>query len=80
LTNYGGPTPVNVAGLGSVAIDGALNGPCTTNDQRGAPRPRDGDDNGSAICDIGSYEAPPIIFTDGFESGDTSRWSLTVKP
>ena len=80
LGNYGGPTPVNVVGLGSVARDGALNGPCPSVDQRGAPRPQDGDDNGSAVCENGSFEEAPILFPDGFESGNTTAWSSTVRP
>ncbi len=43
-------------------------------DQRGAPRPLDGDHNGVALCDIGAVEVG-LIFADGFESGGTSYWS-----
>jgi hypothetical protein len=42
---------------GSAAIDRAYNGTCPGTDQRGALRPRDGDANGSLICDLGAYEA-----------------------
>ena len=45
-------------------------------DQRLASR-----DDGS--CDSGSFEfgaVPGEIFTDGFESGDTSAWSSQVPP
>ena len=41
-------------------------------------RPIDGDGNGSAEWDIGPYEFAPAIFTDGFESGDTSAWMSAV--
>ena len=31
---------------------------CPHKDQRGTPRPRDGDTNGSAVCDVGAVEVP----------------------
>ena len=45
--------------LGSAAIDRGTNNGCHTIDQRGAPRPQDGDGDGTAICDVGSYEYWP---------------------
>lgn len=45
---------------GSPAIDKAANGKiCPRQDQREAKRPRDGDADGVATCDIGSVEARP---------------------
>lgn len=41
---------------GSVAIDAGNNSGCPLTDQRGMPRPRDGNGDGVAICDVGSYE------------------------
>jgi len=41
---------------GSVAIDTGNNATCPAADQRGVPRPRDGNGDGVAICDVGSYE------------------------
>jgi len=43
-------------------------------------RPFDGDGNGIPTIDIGADEVVPpgLIFADGFETGDTSRWSQTM--
>jgi hypothetical protein len=65
---------------GSPARDSSAN-PCPAEDQRGAPRPVDGDGDTIAICDRGAIEAdstvPPtdVIFEDGFEAGDLTAWS-----
>ena len=61
----------------SIAIDHADVATLPPNDQRGAPRPLDGDGDGSAICDSGAIEYIPVLFADGFETGDTLRWSAT---
>jgi len=47
----------------------------------GQARPLDGDGNGTEIIDMGADEFSPIgdlIFADGFETGDTSRWTDAV--
>lgn len=44
---------------GSPAIDKAANRACPPVDQRGVKRPKDGDSDGTSICDIGSVEARP---------------------
>ena len=43
---------------GSPAVDRGQNPSCAGVDQRGAARPKDGDGNGSVLCDLGAHEAP----------------------
>jgi hypothetical protein len=54
---------------------------CQGEDQRGVSRPQDG--GGSVVaCDVGAVERRPSDYNqywgDGFETGDTSRWSHTA--
>ena len=56
LGDNGGPTWTHALLSDSPAIDKGSDLECPQLDQRGALRPADGDDNGSAICDIGSVE------------------------
>ncbi|NJP07125.1 MAG: right-handed parallel beta-helix repeat-containing protein [Chloroflexaceae bacterium] len=55
LADNGGPTQTMAPGIGSPAID-AGGSACLPNDQRGQPRPADGDGDGTAACDSGAYE------------------------
>jgi CSLREA domain-containing protein len=53
--NTPGPTETRAIWPGSPAIDHAANDRCLFSDQRGVAR-KDGDANGSVVCDIGAYE------------------------
>jgi CSLREA domain-containing protein len=70
LRDNGGPTQTIALRAGIPAIDGGNNCVLTANgcgdgnaalttDQRGVARPVDGDGDGTAVVDIGAFEAPP---------------------
>jgi len=56
LAANGGPTHTHALLAGSPAIDAADNADCPATDQRGVPRPFDGNNDGSPTCDIGAFE------------------------
>jgi hypothetical protein len=57
LADNGGPTQTHELLPSSQAIDSGDPNDCPATDQRGAMRPRDGDGNMVAVCDIGAFES-----------------------
>lgn len=56
LAQNGGVTLTAMPGTGSPAIDTGNDADCPASDQRGVSRPQDGNQDGSAHCDIGAVE------------------------
>ena len=74
LADNGGPTKTHALLAGSLAIDAGdadacAAAPVANLDQRGDVRPVDGNGDGTAICDVGSFEAEDTdtIFASGFD-------------
>jgi CSLREA domain-containing protein len=88
LQDNGGPTWTHALLDGSPAIDAGDNDGCPPFDQRGAPRPVDGDGNSSPICDIGAYEyssdlpdpTPTPTITPGGTATPTATPTITPTP
>jgi CSLREA domain-containing protein len=82
LQNNGGSTWTMALNIGSPAIDKGNDAACNASpvnglDQRGYARPFDGDNNGSMICDIGSYEAGSVLPTPTATATHTSTHTVT---
>lgn len=59
LQDNGGATDTHALRDGSPAIDAGDDTACPPTDQRGVQRPIDGDEDGSAVCDVGAIEYEP---------------------
>jgi CSLREA domain-containing protein len=56
LADNGGLSPTHALAHSSPAIDNGNASICSEVDQRGLPRPADGNGDGNPVCDIGAYE------------------------
>ncbi|MCB8948413.1 MAG: hypothetical protein H6653_10405 [Ardenticatenaceae bacterium] len=86
LGDYGGPTLTHALSPSSPAIDAGSNTACPSTDQRGITRPVDGDNNATAVCDMGAFEArnqltiADISVNEG-DSGTTDAvFTVTLAP
>jgi CSLREA domain-containing protein len=74
LADNGGDSKTHALNPDSPAIDAGDPATCTATDQRGILRPKDGNLDGSAVCDIGAFE-----FVSEMDYGDLPGPYLTMR-
>ncbi|HWN41199.1 MAG TPA: CSLREA domain-containing protein [Thermoanaerobaculia bacterium] len=81
LGDHGGPTFTHALLPDSPAIDLAPAASCPGADQRGRPRPADGDQDGAALCDAGAVERLPACQPDEETLclGEGDRFQITAR-
>lgn len=86
LGDYDGFTLTHALRPGSPAIDAGSNDYCLPDDQRGVARPYDGDNSGTAVCDIGAVEAEhqltiaDVSVLEGTGGATTAVFTVTLSP
>ena len=86
LADNGGPTRTHALLSGSPAIDAGDNAACPATDQRGYSRPYDGDNDGTATCDIGAFEfrhqlaIADTTVTEGDSGSVNAVFTVTLSP